>query len=280
MSYQTLLAHLLREDTADGVLDVATTLARRHGAHLIGLHSIQSIEAWGYYDMAFSASLAASWAKTRRDAGERLKALFDKATDGDDFVADWQMPDDIALGEEHLVAEIGNTTDLVILGQYEEPGHRAGRGSLTARVLERCARPVMVVPKVRDGTTVGERCFVAWDGKRASTRALFGALPMLRRADVVRVQGVNTPADERRGMLGLTEQLATTLARHGVAVEVAKSDARAGEIGEELLGAARDWGADTFVAGAYEQAAYRDFLFGSTTRYLLENARMPLVMCT
>jgi nucleotide-binding universal stress UspA family protein len=46
-----------------------------------------------------------------------------------------------------------------------------------------------------------------------------------------------------------------------------------------MLAAATDWGADLMSMGAYSSASrLRQLILGGTTRYVLENAALPVLM--
>lgn len=276
MAYQTLLAHLPIEEDVDAVLDVATTLAERHSAHLIGLHVIPRLDL--QYSYEIPVVMTREFEAQRRAVATKIGERFAAATNAVDFVADWHAIESGERSTEQLLIEYGNTADLIIAAQTREVNRRGSRGELTARVLAGSGRPVLLVPPEREVDKLGEQVFVAWDGQRASTRALFAALPLLARAGAVRLQRINAPSRDRNRALGATEEVADTLARHGVNVEVFHADARDGEIGHELIGYADDWGADLIVTGCQEQGALREFLLGSTTRHLLEHTRVPVLM--
>ena len=51
------------------------------------------------------------------------------------------------------------------------------------------------------------------------------------------------------------------------------------EVGAGLLGAARDFGADLLVMGAYSHSRLRQLILGGVTRHVLENADIAVQMC-
>ena len=247
MAYRTLLAHFPFEDGMEDVLDVATTLAERHRAHLTGLHVIPRLDL--QYSYEIPVAVTREFEIRRRALAVRLGKRFEAATAAVDFVAEWRLVEDVDTPVERVVTELGNTADLIVAGQARDTAQRGERWELTARVLGATGRPLLLVPPERRSRSVEERVFVAWDGQRAATRALFGALPMLVRAESVRLQRINAPERNRHRALGSTEMLADTLSRHGVDVELFHSDARESEVGVELLRFAEDWGADLIVSG-------------------------------
>ena len=48
--------------------------------------------------------------------------------------------------------------------------------------------------------------------------------------------------------------------------------------GEAVLAHANALGCDLLIKGAYTQSRMRQFIFGGTTRYILNNARLPVFM--
>ena len=278
MAYQTLLADLSHEDVSTEILLVSTMLAEQHGAHLTGTHVMSPLDIYVSSEVPIPAQVTRQLAEQRRELNDRLQRLFEEKTGNQNFVAEWRCVDPGIASASDVITEFGNTADLLIMSQFDGDKPGVARGDLPAHVLSRSGRPVLIVPRAYKPQSIGQRVFVAWDGRRESTRALFGSLPLLRRADSVRLHRINPPGPDRHQVMGITEELANTLSRHGVSVEVSYSDARNQEIGEELLGYARDMDADIVVMGCYGHGAVRDFLLGSTTRYMLSSMHVPLLM--
>jgi len=278
MAYQTLVADLSCEDVLADTLAVSLMLAEQHGSHLTGLHVMSPLDIYVSLEVPIPAEVTRQMAEKRRVLNDRLQQLFEEKTANQNFVAEWRCVDPGIVSISDVITEYGNTSDLLIMSQFDGDKPGVARSDLPAHVLNRSGRPVLIVPRGYKPQSVGKRVFVAWDGRRESTRALFGALPLLRRADSVRLHRINPPDHDRHQVLGITEELANTLSRHGVSVEVSHSDARTNEIGEELLGYARDMDADVVVMGCYGHSAVRDLLLGSTTRYMLGSMHVPLLM--
>ena len=71
--------------------------------------------------------------------------------------------------------------------------------------------------------------------------------------------------------------IATHLARHGLAVRVVAVPSLGEPPEVALLRHAVQSGADLVVAGGYSRARWRETLFGGATRTLLESAPMPVL---
>jgi len=275
MAYQTVLVPLPMEEGSDALLGVATTLAEQHQAHLIGLHVVPMLNL-PYQEI--SASVSLEFQNARKALAEAMQGRFAKHTEAGGFVSEWREVVSHEPSNERQLIEQANTSDLIVMGQPADPARRGSRGSTSAHLLAACGRPVLLVAPDHGAPAVGDRVFIAWDGQRASTRALFAALPLLCRADAVRLQRINAPSRDRRGVAGTAEMLAETLSLHGVNADVQHADVRNADVGTELLAYASDWEADVIVAGCFEQGGLRETLFGSTTRHLLCNASVPLLM--
>ena len=130
-------------------------------------------------------------------------------------------------------------------------------------------RPVLVVPSGVDYLD-GQRVVIAWKDTREACRALFDAMPLLKRAKYVTVVALQDQ-DEPTG----TQDVARYLRVHDVQATVAEQ--RTGGIvtaTEGLLELTSEHGADLIVMGAYGHGRLREWVFGGVTRNLV--ARSPV----
>lgn len=144
-----------------------------------------------------------------------------------------------------------------------------GKGALAQAFQQMIAaeqRPVVVARAGLDPTGV---MAVAWDGGKEASRAMRTALPLLQRAKAVHVVSC-CAASPRVFEPGALE---TFLAARGVTAKTSLIDG-GGEVGGQLLKAARELGATLFVAGAYGHPRLQEFIFGGATRAFL-NADAP-----
>ena len=123
-----------------------------------------------------------------------------------------------------------------------------------------------------------DHVIVAWDASQESTRAVHDSLPFLVEAKKVTVLVINP----RIGPDGHGEQpgadIATHLARHGLKVEVQRSQSPDASIGDSLLSRLADLDSDLLVMGAYGHARLRQVILGGVTRTLLEQMTVPLLL--
>jgi nucleotide-binding universal stress UspA family protein len=172
--------------------------------------------------------------------------------------------------ENEVVARLGRLSDLIVLAR---PGERSS--SFSAMALETAlfdtGRPVLLVP---DGTPANlfYRPLIAWNGSSEAARAVGFALPFLTEfsgcIDIFAVPESKHHAD--------TEELLRYLSWHGVVADRIPADDTA-SIGMSLLARASANQAGIIVMGAYTHGHYRQFLFGGTTRYVMEHAAVPVL---
>ena len=122
----------------------------------------------------------------------------------------------------------------------------------------------------------GKRAAIAWNSSAESSRAVFDALPLLKRAEKVTIitidpeGGPDAPAS--------AEAMAASLARHGVEASVSHTTSGGIGVGAALLSRISDEGDDLLVMGGYGHSRLREFVFGGATRHILEQMTVPVLM--
>jgi nucleotide-binding universal stress UspA family protein len=270
--YRSLLVHLDDGERCADRAEFARRLARRCGAHLAGLAPVGRMPA----SLSFAATVALAEAiESLRAAGQRRV---------DDFVADGHKAgltsvEGVADVEDPVVSLVdrAHCSDLVILGQAEQPAARA----VVEQVVLLCARPTLVLPWAGRYDSVGERVLVAWNDSPEAARAIADAMPLLCQAREVTVMRCEPPgaafddgADVMRAKL---EALRRWLMWHGVEAQV-RLEASVVDPGNELLSRAADLGADLLVMGAWGRPRWTERMLGGATRTLLASMTLPVLM--
>jgi nucleotide-binding universal stress UspA family protein len=116
---------------------------------------------------------------------------------------------------------------------------------------------------------------IAWDGGRASARAVRDALPVLSKVGKATIL---CATDDKAIAAGSAEALRGFLYHHGI-----EADTRQFARGEQLIGralqdAAIGAGAGLMVMGAYGHSRIREFVLGGATRTVLADRRLPILM--
>ncbi|MEM6462229.1 MAG: universal stress protein [Pseudomonadota bacterium] len=143
------------------------------------------------------------------------------------------------------------------------------------RIALKSGRPVFVVPRDHKPEKIHEHAVLAWDGHRAATRALNDAMQILETKQKVTVLSVDT-SERGKELDGINVR--TSLARHGIDVEVHVVPPGKKTVGQTILDFCAEHNAGMLVMGAFEHSPFREELFGGVTKYVLENARLPLLI--
>ena len=168
--------------------------------------------------------------------------------------------------------------DLAILGQIDPDDPVAGPRYLPEEVVLGSGRPALVIPYIGAGASLGQRVVVAWDASREAARAVNDALPLLERAEAVSVVTINP----RQAPFGHGEEpgadIGLHLARHGIKVDVRRVEAPDLDVANALLSELASQSADLLVMGAYGHSRLREFVLGGTTRTILAEMTVPVLM--
>lgn len=120
------------------------------------------------------------------------------------------------------------------------------------------------------------RIFVAWDIGLPAARAAHVALPLLKEGTETTI-GVFDPVTSRDGE-NPGSDVARWLSHHGCHVDLQHYPSGGEEIGRCILNRAAETGADLVVMGAYGHSRMRQAVFGGTTRTLIEQTDMPVML--
>lgn len=142
----------------------------------------------------------------------------------------------------------------------------SGRGPLAETFQQMVAdeqRPVIVA---RPGLAADGVALVAWDGGKEASRAVRKAVPLLRKMRRVVVAGAPEASSRNFDL----SQLRAFLAARGVKAEVDTLPG-SGDALKLLLDAAERHGANLLVAGAFGHPRLQEYIFGGTTKGLLNS---------
>jgi len=274
MSCKTIIAYLSRRDGVTEVMNVALPLARKHSAHLIGLHVYSGVPIVGTIGAQIPPEIIEQYAQTMREDADAIGAVFKSLIKGSEVQAEWCCHERKEIGTDLLsaISQRVRCADLVVMGQAESEQRV---GELTADIILSAGRPAIVVPEKTAETDLTGKIVVAWDGSREASRAAFDALPLLKLAEstvIVTIQKRKTSAVNSGGA-----DLALCLARHGVTVEATTLKAT-GSTHEALAKFASERDSDLIVMGCYGHSRLRERLFGGATQGMLEKLPLPVMM--
>jgi len=183
----------------------------------------------------------------------------------------WTWQKEAPSGHDY-VGSYGRIFDMIVLARPGPEWQSPSMITLESALFE-SGRPVLIAPPTAP-RSVGTNVLIAWNCSTEQARTTADAMPFLRdagRVTIVTVEGATVA-----GPSG--EQMARTLRANGVSAEPITLKSRKGGAGEVLLSKAEELGCDLIVKGAYTQSRLRQMIFGGTTRHILANAKLPVLM--
>ena len=145
-------------------------------------------------------------------------------------------------------------------------------------VIFESGRPTLVIPNSRriDHVHTLNTVAIAWDSSRTAARAVADCMPLLQKANNVRVVTVLNEKNMHSEQPG--SELSNYLARHDVATVVDELDSAGRDIGETLKAYIARQKVDVLVMGAYGHSRVREYVMGGATRTVLDTMTVPVLM--
>lgn len=273
---KTIAVYAADEVRADKVFGVACALAAQHDAHLTGLFAMPPDLNLPVF--ALGRQLTAAGDKILRERSERLGQLFERIGSALQVKKEWRRVEAHHQAIPTALASHLRATDLVVTSQRDPGWEDSLLLEFPEELVMTAGRPVLVVPKSTAGTTVGRRVVLAWNDKREAARAAFDALPMLAKAEQVRIVWVNPNREAAFSGDVPTAGIAAALARHNVKCVSSVAYGPDASVGDVLLNECADFGADLLVMGGYGHTRLREYVLGGATRHILKSMTVPVML--
>jgi hypothetical protein len=119
-----------------------------------------------------------------------------------------------------VVAPHARYADLCILGRQGAEDNSVDY-TFSEELLFVAGRPVLFIPSVSLGETLGRHIAVAWNSSRPAVRAVNDAIPLIEQSERTTVRTVNPQVIERHGALP-ADQMVEHLRRHGASVDIVR----------------------------------------------------------
>src|SRR6266566_3872831 len=278
MSFKTILVPIEQHDLMNSTLETALLLARKFDSYIEGFALRVAIPA----ALAIGDVAALPIPALEQDIAEdekRSRSLFENFMQehgvpcgGDTKALSSAWLKDAPEGDD-FVGSYGRVFDVIVLGRPGRDPKGPRMTTLEAGLFE-SGRPVLIaspVPRPQMGTNV----LIAWNCSTEQARVTAFAMPILKRAGRVVVLTVEGGA----AVPGPTgQQLCRYLQLNDVPAKPLTVGLDGRLTGEVILAHAKALGCDLLIKGAYTQSRLRQMIFGGTTRYILSNAELPVLM--
>lgn len=268
MSWARIMAPLSGGQGDRAAVAAAAALAEPYGAELAGVYTpadVADVMPWmGEGFMGGVQTTALESLKEAAQAGEKsARAVMEGCAYKKKQFITLASPVWAGLSAESRLS------DVVVFAN--DPAR--GRGPLAEafqQVLADEQRPVLIA---REGLKVGGVVAVAWDGGKEASRAARLAMPLLEKAKKAVI--LAAPRASTRSFD--PGKLQAYYAARGVKT-VIETLADSGDAAPALLHGAQRAGADILVAGAFGHPRLQEFIFGGTTRTLLNSDQPSLFL--
>jgi nucleotide-binding universal stress UspA family protein len=184
----------------------------------------------------------------------------------------WAWLNDAPSGHD-FVGSYGRVFDIIVLARPGDEWQSPSMITLESALFE-SGRPVLIAPP-SSPRTLGTNILVAWNNSTEQARTMADAVPLLRTAEritIMTVEGATVAGPNG-------EQMARSLKANGITAEtITIKPAGKKSAGETILTKADELGCDLIIKGAYTQSRLRQMIFGGTTRHILANAKLPVLM--
>lgn len=277
MGPKTILVCLTTKEHAATLLKAAVPLARRTGAHLIGLHTLEALEVYPGISIHIPDQVFANFSASQKQTAEEIKEIFNAHTRSEDFVSEYRLVRAHSNTASERMIESARAADLVIMAHEDKDLDRYDQRRAQEAVIRQSGRPVIVVPLGYDGPEIGHKALLGWSETREAGRAAHDMLDILAPgSEIVALRVKDRAQDELHDsdMLDVT----SALARHGHKVDLRHLDQAGQAIADVLLQCAFEEGADIVVTGAFGHSNAYDFVVGATSKALLRDAKLPVLL--
>jgi nucleotide-binding universal stress UspA family protein len=194
----------------------------------------------------------------------------DDAMPSSDAVS-WRWLSAVPSGQD-FVGSYGRVFDIIVLARPGDEWQSPSMITLESALFE-SGRPVLIAPPTSPHS-LATNVLIAWNRSTEQARTTAFAMPLLRLAErvtVLTVEGATVA-----GPSGV--ELARSLKANGIMAKAITVPGSRTSAGEAILAKAEELGCDLIVKGAYTQSRLREMIFGGTTRHILANAGLPVLM--
>ncbi|MFN7003891.1 MAG: universal stress protein [Roseinatronobacter sp.] len=277
MAFKSICTFLASDAQLDDLIASAHSLASRFDAHLeiccLGIDTTQSV---GFYAGA-PAMIYQEALDRAREAADALETKVKHKLKNTDLR--WSV-DSAVLTLGGVSAYVGLKSrfcDLVVLPRPYGDGRGPQDEIITEAALFDGGAPVLVLPEPGAELPEFARIVLAWNQSEEALAATRAALPLLKLADMVNVVVIDPPTHgvERSDPGGMLTQM---LVRHGVPVDISVIAKTLPRISDMLRRHVQDQAGDLLVIGAYSHSRLRQAILGGTTRNLLEETKVPVLL--
>lgn len=277
MSYNVVLVYVDGSDQSEATITVAASIAAVHQARLsaLAVSKLQEMLVNAPTRLTSADTGIAPYTAHAREHSAQSFHQLDRITHQFKLAGVQKIWID---GDVHdSICDRAKFSDLLVVNLKRDESSQGDRVD-PARIVTHCGVPVIFVPSpVRPIGKLG-KVLIGWDASVGATRALHSAMPLLKYATNVHVATIVPGKPLQQGEeTQLVGPVVDFLNEHGIAAQAIVRNAE-DSVGRTLLSLAEQMQADLLVMGSYGKSPVYEMLFGSVTRAVLAEAKLPVLM--
>jgi nucleotide-binding universal stress UspA family protein len=277
MHYKQILVYLDHGVANKARVNTAISIATAQGASLTGI-VVSALPMSGLLERFRFSNPVAALEAARKEA-DAIFGNFTVLCEEAGVTSDTRLLECREGRAGEKLARIARLYDLSIIRQADP--HQAGAAHVSAmseEVMLSSGRPAICVPYIGAHLVPFKTGLIAWDGSRASTRAVHDALPLLEQIEKVIILIVSPEKFENFSDHQPGDGLAAHLASHGIETRVERVPVGEVSTSTVILNELSDTGADILIMGGFGTSRLREIVLGGVTRTLFECMTAPVFM--
>jgi len=215
MTCRTIALCFTDIQSAETLARTGATLARRHGAHLLGLHVLPDPFVHPSTSIYLTGEIVTQIRSGQRDTARQIETAFLSAAESEGMTPEWRCLEARLVTVGERLCENARAADLVLVARPE----REGGGRPQEELICNAGRPVLMIPPGYASATIGALAVIGWSATREATRAAHDARLLLDEgAEVVLLSVEKAPDPQERDYPA--NDMAAMLSRHGLKATV------------------------------------------------------------
>ena len=262
-------------ETIPHLVDCAVSLAKKYNSSVSGVAIHQRIDSFIaqegsiVFDSLHHDENKEEALKYKEKFIDHINTLKKSDSDLSDLKYKWLSEE---LENQKYLGDLSRVYNVVIISRPYQELQSASLSSIQT-ILFDGGRPVMLIPMNKQ-IDIGREVVISWNCTTESSRAVFAALPILKKANNVTILTVEKVITD--GPSG--EQVSELLASHGIDAKPVTISGDERKIGDAILDFSKSVDADLIVKGAYTQSRLREIIFGGATRHLMLHSEIPIYL--
>lgn len=262
-------------ETIPHLVDCAVSLAKKYNSSVSGVAIHQRIDSFIaqegsiVFDSLHHDENKEEAIKYKEKFMDHINTLKKSDSDLSDLKYKWLSKE---LENQKYLGDLSRVYNVVIISRPYQELQSASLSSIQT-ILFDGGRPVMLIPMNKQ-IDIGKEVVISWNCTTESSRAVFAALPILKKANNVTILTVEKVITD--GPSG--EQVSELLASHGIDAKPVTISGDEKKIGDAILDFSKSVDADLIVKGAYTQSRLREIIFGGATRHLMLHSEIPIYL--